>query len=91
MTTYSLFSDYFYNTLHFILTTTWISLCGFIQMITVIVLLCKGDSCLRPFGVPLRVLLCLSAPILLAPVVTNIFGAYLLICNGDNATEDLVK
>ena len=82
---------HFYDTLYFILTTAWISLGGLVQTIAVIVLLCKGDSRLRPFRVPLRVLLCLSAPILLAPVVTNVFGAYLIICDGDNATEDLLK
>ena len=68
----------------FILTVVWIALGGILQSVIVISFLCKRHTCLDPLSNSLRVLLLLSAPFLMGPVVVNVFGAYLVFQNIDD-------
>ena len=78
----------------FWLTSFWIFLGGFFQTITIlrqILCSCQDDSLLVPFSWPLRFVLLIAAPFLLAPFVANVFGASLIFRQQPNAFEDVTK
>jgi hypothetical protein len=62
-----------------IITGTWIALGGLCQTATIIHFLRKKDPLLSTIPVAVQILVCCTAPILMAPVVANIYGAYLVI------------
>jgi hypothetical protein len=61
------------------LTAMWIILGGMGQTATIIHFHRKKDPLLSTLPTPVRQLVCCTAPILLAPVVLNIYGAYLVL------------
>ena len=75
----------------FICTSVWLVLGVLLQMTLVLVFFCKKDSSLEPFPKPACILLCVSAPLLGASFVTNVFAAYLIFQNKDNLNADLIK
>jgi hypothetical protein len=66
-------------------TATWIVLGGLGQTATILHFLRKKDPLLSTLPLPVRLLVCCTAPILLAPVVLNVFGIYLVIKKKVNA------
>ena len=85
----------FFQYVLFLCTTSSIVLGGVVQTIIVIRNYCKRDSFFSAIPKQLGFLILITAPMLMAPVVTNLFGAYVMIsnkinCNGiDN--DDLCK
>ena len=75
----------------FVLTTTWILLGGFVQAIVTIVKLCKRDPIVNLIPKRVQVLMMITAPILMAPVIVNLFGAYVVFRNQENAEEDVMR
>ena len=75
----------------FCLTALWIGLGGALQAIIVFVYLCRRHPSLEPLPTTIRFLLCISAPFLMAPVITSLFGAYLIIRDRGNVEEDVIK
>ena len=76
----------------FVLTSIWICLGGLVETVIILRQMCRrSDSCLEPLTRPLRYLLLLTAPFLIAPVVVNIFAAFLVFRNRANVTDDIVK
>ena len=75
----------------FISTGVWIVLGGLLQMTLVFVFFCKKHPSLEPFPQPAFILLCVSAPLLGASFVTNVFAAFLIFRNKDNLNADLIK
>ena len=73
------------------LTLFWILLAGLIQLFVVIRYFFKRDPCLDPLTTSVKVLFFASTLILMAPVVLNLFGAYLLFRNEGNVDEDVNK
>ena len=62
-------------------TTVWIALGGLIQFILATRLLCKNEAHLNLLPKSIQILLLLCSPILLGPVVVNIYGAVFIIQN----------
>ena len=74
-------------------TTLWIALCGIVQFFIVARCVYRGDARLKVLPKPIRILLLCSSLILLGPVVVNVFGAALVLQNGndDQRAEDMVR
>ena len=79
------------NWYYFILTMVWLCLGGISHILVIICYLCKRNSCFSLFSWPLRLLILLSAPFLMAPAILNLLGAYLVFCNKATLHEDLIK
>jgi hypothetical protein len=62
-----------------ILTACWILLGGIVQTSVVIHLTRTNDPLVSDLPMPVRILVFITAPILLAPVIVNVYGAYLII------------
>ena len=73
------------------LTFAWIAAGGVAQFVIVIRCIWKKRTCLDLFPGPLRILLILSAIFLLAPALTNVVAAYVVIRNRPNVEEELIK
>ena len=67
-----------------ILTTMWIGLGGMFQFGVVARFLFRGDARLNWLPKSIRVLLLFCSPILLGPVVLNLYGAVFVMRNDDN-------
>ena len=65
-------------------TTVWILLGGLIQFLLVAYFLCRGDARLTWLPKSVRILLLFCSPILLGPVVVNIYGAVFVIRTNDD-------
>ena len=69
--------------LFFILTTMWIILGGLVQSILVARYLCRGDARLIWLPKSIRFLLLICAPILMAPVIVNVYGVIFVTRHAD--------
>ena len=81
----------FHNLLFFIITMVWLCLGGISHILVIIRYWCKSNSCLSLLSWPLRLLILLSAPFLMAPAILNLLGAYLVFCNRATLHQDLIK
>ena len=75
------------NAVFAILTTVWIGLGGLIQFLLVAFFLLRDDARLSWLHKSIRILLLLCSPILLGPVIVNLYGAIFVIRNIDNNNE----
>ena len=71
----------------FVLTTVWIAFGGVGQMIIFLRYLCIKHSCVDQIPSLVKVLILISAPLLMAPVVVNVFCAY-LIARGESHMDE---
>ena len=75
------------------LTGTWVALGGVVQTGVAVFLTCKGapDRPFKSLPIAIRILVVVTSPILLSPVVLNIYGAYFVIRYGitDMATTTI--
>ena len=62
-------------------TTMWIGLGGLVQSLLVLCFLCCGNARLKWLPNSIKVCLFLFSPILLAPVIANLYGAIYIISN----------
>ena len=74
--------------LFFILTTVWIVLGGLVQSFLVARYLFRGDARLIWLPKSIRVLLLICAPILMAPVIVNVYGVFFVTRHAD---EDRIQ
>ena len=67
-----------------ILTGTWVALGGSFQTGVAVLLSCKGepDGPFKSMPITVRILVLVTSPILLSPVVLNVYGAYFVIRYG---------
>ena len=79
------------NWFYFKLTMVWLCLGGISHILVIIRYWCKSYSSFSLFIWPLRLLILLSAPFLMAPAILNLFGAYHVFCNKATLHEDLIK
>ena len=67
-----------------VLTTVSIALGGLIQFLVAAFLLLRDDNRLKWLPKPTQILLLLSSPILMAPIVVNLFGVIFVVRNADD-------
>jgi hypothetical protein len=67
------------SSIFMILTACWIFLGGLVQTSVIIHLTRKNDPLVSDLPKPVRILVFFTAPILMAPVIVYIYGAYLII------------
>ena len=77
--------------IYFFLTITWLCLGGIANFLQIVHNWCKKDSCLSLFVWPLSLFILIMAPLLMAPVILNLIGAYFVFCNKADGNEDLIK
>jgi hypothetical protein len=61
------------------ITACWIFLGGLVQTFVIIYLLRKQDPLVSNLPMPVGILVFCTAPVLMAPVIVNVYGAYLII------------
>ena len=81
---YSL-SDRDYST-YSILTTVWIALGGLIQFLLMVNFLCRDDGILNCLPKSIQILLLFCSPILMAPVVVNLYATFFVFHNANDAS-----
>ena len=77
----------------FYLTTVWILLGGLAQFCLVAFFLLRGDPRLIWLPKSIRTLLLLCSPILMAPVIVNVYGVILVTCHvdEDGRQDDILR
>ena len=74
-----------HNSLFAILTTFWIGLGGIAQAVVVVYFFVRHDDRLNVLPKSIRIILLLSTPILMGPVVVNLYGASFVFRNANDA------
>ena len=81
------------NPIFAMFTTSWIVLGGLAQSFLVARLLFRGDARLIWLPKPIQILLLICAPILMAPVIVNVYGVIFVTrhADEDGLKEDILR